>query len=468
MMNSTAEINWDSLDRLILAALEKEKVPGAAVGIFNNGEIHAVGHGITNIDHPLPVTSETLFQVGSISKTFTTTIILRLVEMGKLDLDAPIRTYVPEFRVADEITSARVSLKDLLTHRAGWAGDFFHDTGPGDDALYKYMRDMSRLDQIAPLGTVWSYNNSAFYLAGYLIEVITGRSYQDVLKEMILEPLGLRHCFLDPGDLITYRFAVGHELVDGELQVARPWTLPRSLYPAGGIVTNVFDLLQYAQFHLGDGTTENKTRLLKTETLRTMQSPHVTIWGEKETMGITWFIRDIDGVRTISHEGGTNGQISLLLFVPERTFGFAILTNSERGDALIHKVGNWILHSFLGLDQPEPAPINYTAEDLSEYVGRYVQTFAELELGILSGRLIAQRIPKGGFPAIDSPVPPPPPPMTLAPCEKDRMVILDGEAKGGLIDVIRKPDGSIGWLRSGYRIYARLFPGGSSLLNRGE
>jgi hypothetical protein len=274
------------------------------------------------------------------------------------------------------------------------------------------------------------------------------------LKEMILEPLGLRHCYLDPGDLITYRFAVGHELVDGELQVARPWTLPRSLYAAGGIVTNVIDLLQYAQFHLGDGCTKNKTRLLKTETLKTMQTPQATIWGEKECMGITWFIRDIDGVRTIYHEGGTNGQIALLLLVPERQFSFAILTNSERGDAVAHKVGNWILQQHLGLEIPEPTPIQSTIGELSGYVGRYVQTFAEMELGTLAGRLIAQRIPKGGFPALDSPVAPPPPPMTLALCEKDRMVILDGEAKGGVIDFIRRPDGSIGWLRSGYRIYA--------------
>jgi CubicO group peptidase (beta-lactamase class C family) len=454
-MNETTESKWDLLDKLIQATLVAEKVPGAAVGIYNNGEIHAVGHGITNINHPLPVTAETLFQVGSISKTFTATIILRLVEMGKLALEAPVRAYIPDFKVADEDASSRVTVKDLLTHMGGWAGDFFHDTGPGDDALFKYMRDMARLDQIAPLKTVWSYNNSAFYLAGYLIEVILGKSYQEVLKEMMLEPLDLRHCYLDPGDLITHRFAVGHELVDGEVQVARPWTLPRSLYPAGGIVTNVLDLLQYAQFQLGDGKAINNTRLLKTETLKTMHSPQVTIWGEKESMGITWFIRDIDGVRTIYHEGGTNGQIALLLFVPERKFSFAILTNSDRGDALTHKVGNWILRNQIGLEIPEPAPIHYAEGDLIGYVGRYVQTFAEMELGILAGRLIAQRIPKGGFPALDSPVPPPPPPMTLAPCEKDRMLVLDGEAKGAIIDFLRRADGSIGWLRSGYRIYAR-------------
>jgi CubicO group peptidase (beta-lactamase class C family) len=211
-------------------------VPGVAVGVLYNGETYTAGFGVTHVEHPLPVTEDTLFQVGSISKTFTCTVVMRLVEMGKLGLDATVRIYLPGFKVSDEEASTRATVRHLLTHMAGWVGDFFHDTGAGDDALERYVADMSELEQLAPVGTVWSYNNAGFSVAGRIIEVVTGQTYEAALKELVLEPLGLGHCFLGPGEVITRRFAVGHRDGTEGAQVARPWPLPRGVYPAGGIV----------------------------------------------------------------------------------------------------------------------------------------------------------------------------------------------------------------------------------------
>ena len=178
-MTTSHNSTWDKLCEFTEAARVSKKVPGVVLGILSGGEIKAAGFGVTNLDHPLDVTPETLFQIGSITKTFTGTLIMKWSKMEQLDLDAPVRTYLPEFKVVDETVSQNVTIRHLLTHTSGWFGDFFHDTGPGDDAGAKYMADMADLEQLAPMGEVWSYNNAGFYLAGHLIEVVTGKSYQE-------------------------------------------------------------------------------------------------------------------------------------------------------------------------------------------------------------------------------------------------------------------------------------------------
>jgi CubicO group peptidase (beta-lactamase class C family) len=454
-VNTTVENdNWARLGELVAQLMDKTGVPGVCVGILHQGEVATAGFGVTNAEHPLPVTDETLFQIGSITKTFTGTALMRLVEAGQVELDATLRTYLPEFKVSDEAAAARATVRHLLTHMSGWEGDYFHATGAGDDALARYVADMAGLTQLAPPATVWSYNNAAFSVVGRIIEVLTGKTYEAALKELVLEPLGLQHSFFDPGDLITYRFAVGHHAGGAGAQVARPWPLPRSAYPAGGITCHVQDLLRYARFHLGDGRAEGETRLLSAEAMAAMHSPQAAVWG-KETWGLSWSVDDTAGVRVVSHAGGTNGQSTLLLLVPERAFALAVLTNADRGGMVIHKLSQWVLKQYLELDMPDPTPIEASVEDLAAYGGRYSRPAADIELGILGGRLIGQMILKMHFPTEDSPVPPSPPPASLGLCEKDRLLVLDGGAQGEKMDILRKPDGSIGWLRSGGRIHVR-------------
>ena len=455
-MTEDRQAPFQRLSEFTAEMLRKRQIPGASMGVLAEGEILTAGLGVTNADHPLPVTDETLFQIGSITKTFTVLAAMRLVEMGKLDLDATVRTYLPQFRVADEAASAQATLRHLFTHTAGWVGDFFDDTGAGDDALSRYVTNMANLEQLAPVGTVWSYNNAGFSLAGHVIEVVTGKSYQAALRELVLEPLGLQHCHLNPGDVMTHGFAVGHQMGEKGPQVARPWPLPTSAHPAGGIVCHVKDLLLYARFHLADGTTADGTKLLSPESMSIMHSPQVAIWGDKEEMGLSWFVNEIDGTRTLSHGGGTNGQVTLLQLVPGRRFAIAVFTNADQGGTVTGEVSRWALQQYLGLDSKDPAPIESTVEDLVPYAGRYVNPASgELEIGILGGRLVGQVTPKGGFPTRDSPPPPKPAPMAFAPCEKDRLLVVDGPFKGAKADFIRQQDGSIGWLRASGRIYRR-------------
>jgi CubicO group peptidase (beta-lactamase class C family) len=445
------QMNLDFVTEL----MEEYKVPGVAVGILHEGEVHTAGFGVTNVDHPLPVTDETLFQIGSITKTFTATAMMRLVEMGKLDLEATVRTYLSDFKVADETASAQVTLRDLLTHTGGWDGDLFDDTGPGDDALPRYMDSLADREQVSPVGVHFSYNNAGFSLAGYIIEKVTGKSYQEAVRELVIEPLGLESVCFDPGDAMTYRFAVGHQEDGNDVKVARPWALPRSLYPVGAIICHVKDLLRYARFHLGDGETEEGERLLSPKSMVQMQSPQVSIWGEKQMMGLSWFIDQVSDTHQISHGGGTKGQITLLVLVPEHDFAVAVFTNADLGGHVTRAVSREIMKQYLGLESPEPEPIESTPEELAAYAGRYTRPFADIELGVLAGRLIGQMIFKAGFPTKETPPMPPPPPMTLALYEKDRLLVLDGPSKDMRVDTIRTPEGEIGWLRVGVRLYAR-------------
>ena len=127
-----------------------------AVGVFHDEQERYAYHGVTSIDNPLPVDGSTLFQFGSTGKTFTSVAMLRLVEQGRVDLDAPVRTYVPELRLRDEHAAETVTVLQLLNHTAGWSGDDFTDTGEGDDALARYVEHMAELAQVSPPGHIVS------------------------------------------------------------------------------------------------------------------------------------------------------------------------------------------------------------------------------------------------------------------------------------------------------------------------
>ncbi|NJD59139.1 MAG: beta-lactamase family protein, partial [Anaerolineae bacterium] len=189
-----------------LASAEQKRlpIPGAVLGVLFDGLESIAPFGVTSLEHPLPVSEDTLFQIGSITKTFLGTAVMQLVEMGKLALDAPVRTYLPSLKLADESVAAHVTMRHLLTHTGGWVGDYFNDFGPGEDALAKMVDKMAELPQLTPLGEVWSYNNSGFYLAGRVIEAVTGTNFEAAIKELVLEPLGMHMSFFFTDDVITH------------------------------------------------------------------------------------------------------------------------------------------------------------------------------------------------------------------------------------------------------------------------
>jgi CubicO group peptidase (beta-lactamase class C family) len=439
----------------VAAQMEETGTPGVSLGVLEGDEIRSAALGVTNVEHPLEVTPDTLFQIGSITKTFTGTAAMRLVERGELDLDAPVRRDLPDLRLADEQAAAAVTMRHLLTHTGGWVGDYFDDLGAGDDALARMVSVLPELPQLTPLGEVWSYNNSGFYVAGRVLEVLVGKPYEAAIAELVLEPLGLERSFFFAADVITHRFVSGHlEDDEGETVVARPWPIGRAAHAAGGIVSTVGDVLRYARFHLGDGTAEDGTRVLTRESLESMRTPLVRLT-ETESMGLTWMLREVDGRRVFGHGGGTNGQITLLTVVPDADFAVAVLTNAGRGSEITRDATRLALAEYAGLDDREPETAPRSPAELAEFAGRYTSALADVVLEPGDGVLVVTTTLKGGFPSRDAPPPPSPPPYELAFYGDDLVFVPEGRFKAAKGRFLRGPDGRVAWLRAGGRIHAR-------------
>ncbi len=436
-----------------------------AVGIYNEGTDEYAFHGITGIEQPLEVEENTLFQSGSTGKTFTATAIMRLVEQGKVDLDATVRTYVPELRLKDEDVAQRVTILHLLNHTAGWSGDLMKPTGDGDDALEKYVENMAELDQITPLGETVSYNNASLALAGRVIEKVTGKTFEEAMKELIFEPLGLEHSFFFPNEIMTRRFAIGHnQKPDGTITVTRPWALPRGAWPAGGISTNIGDLLAWARFHLGDGKASSGTRVLSQELLAKMQQPTMETPGSAlgDAVGIAWMLSDVEGVRLVAHGGDTIGHHCMFVMVPERDFAIACLTNcGPNGPQFNEELLKWALHTYLGIVEEDPVPLELDDAELVQYAGTYETLAVTAQLTVRSGGLLLEvevkpemikQLLEAGE---EEPPPSPPFSLGLLEGEGDRYIITDGPAKGMKGYFVRDDDGTIKSVHVGGRLAVR-------------
>ena len=434
--------------------MEELEIPGGILGIMHEGKEQIVGLGVTNIENPLPVTADTLFQAGSITKTFTATAAMRLVEQGLLELDAPVVAYLPDLRLADRDTAAKVTMRHLLIHTAGWQGDYFEDFGRGEDALERAARRFFDLPQITPLGEVWSYNNSAYCLAGRIIEVITGNCYEQAIKDLVLNPLGLNNSYFFAEEVITHRFTVGHTYAEQGHQVARPWNLARVMNPAGGLSSNAPDLLRYARFHMGDGTSQDSQRILSPESLREIQTPTIAATGI-EKMGMAWFITQVNSDRIIEHPGGTNGQVSSLLLAPGKGYAMVLAFNSDRGRRLVERIKFMALQEFTGIQVPEAVPVDREPGQLKEYSGRYTTVGQVVDL-VPSGKNLELKLTMtGGFPTPDSPPRPSPPPALLGFYEEDRVVVINPPFQGERAEFVRDSRGQVKWMRLLGRLHTK-------------
>jgi CubicO group peptidase (beta-lactamase class C family) len=470
------------LDDVIRAAMVRYGVPGVAVGVLHHGREYTNGYGVTNLNAPVPVDASTLFQTGSITKTYTATLMMRLVERGQVDLDAPVRRYLPGLALADDAVAARVTVRQLLNHTAGWFGDYF---GPepsalqptvwprrGDDAVSLLVADMAQVPQLAPLGAMFGYNNAAFVLAGRVIEAVTGQTYEAALTEMLLKPLGMKRAVLFPEEAISYRVAAGHGPdAHGNAVVNPMWALPRELNPAGGLILPITEQLTYARFHLGDGTAADGTRLLSPERLtemRTARAPGLafssTANAEIYGVGVGWQLERIGDVQIVTHLGGTFGQMSLLALVPERGFAVAVFANTyPQGHRLNYEVSTWALQAYLGLRTPLPTTVDLPAARLAEYVGRYGVEVdlpgggAEvIEVAADGGGLTAQVFEGSSLQEPLTDFTPVGPAARLAFFRDDATLVTGGDYTYLGADFVRDDSGRIGWFRWEKHIQPRL------------
>lgn len=442
--------NFKTISNHIQKEMKRLHVPGVSIGIYHQGKEWAGGFGVTSNEHPLAVTPDTLFQTGSISKTFTGTLLMMLAEQGKIDLDAPVRKYIKDFKLSDESVTKKATIRHLLTHTGGWVGDYFNDFGTGDDALDKMVKDIAKLPQVQPLGKIWSYNNAGFNIAARVIEMVTQKSYEQALQEMLLDPLGLNMTYLYPSDvLITHRFVVGHYRKDNKTHVARPWAIGRAGNGVGGVVSTVKDLLAYARFHMGTGN-----KIIKRKTLEAMRVKQVNAGGRGD-MGITWFIRYANNLTAYAHGGATHGQQAYFFYIPANDFALAILTNSDDGGIITAQTFGMALDLYFGIKLKSPQPLA-TPQELKEFSGRYKIGTECFDIKVKGKYLVYHHIPLGGFPTPETPPGPAMPPMRFAFYDQDKLIGLDEPYNGTLGDIIRDEQGRVEYFRVGGRAHKKI------------
>jgi CubicO group peptidase (beta-lactamase class C family) len=452
-----------TLQEFVEARAAEFGVPGAAVGIWAGGQEIFASHGVTSVANPLPVDEDTLFVLGSIGKPFTATALMRLVEDGLVELDAPVRRYVPELALPDERAAAEITVMQLLNHTAGLDWRLSADTGEGDDALAAYVAELAGLDLIARPGERASYSQAGFNLAGRIIEKVTGLTFEQAVASLIFEPLGLSNTLYAANDVMTRRFAVGHNLgEEGTQTITRRWKDSRANNPGGGAVSSAADLLRWARFHLGDGHAQDGAQVLSGEALRRMWEPTVELRGSSlgDAFGICWFLREVGGVRAFGHGGSANGQFAELLIVPERDFAVVALSNSgpDGGLAFNQAVVRWALECYLGLDDRDPEPLPYDRERAAEVAGGYENDLMAITIAADGELTIECAIKPEIRAASDAELPPdlPPAPMGLLPGDEGEYIVTGGGLVGQRGFFTRDAGGAITGMDLAGRLFGRV------------
>ena len=392
------------LDKELKRLIRKHKVPGASVAVLRGKRV--VAHsaaGVVNKNTSVKTTTDTLFQIGSITKPMTATMIMQLRDEGKLKLDAPILTYLPNFRIADMHRLRNVTIRHLLSHTSGIDGDFFPRTDSGDRAIEQLLDMSAMLPSLFKPGTNFSYSNIGFAVLGRVIEVLDGRSFDRALKKRIFEPLEMNHALSLPEDNIRYLVAVGHvpsHKNPKELVVPDHNYLTIGMKSAGSTPAMTADnLLRFAAVHMQDGIGLNGVKLLSKRSAQEMRRRHWPMGrkkqNERNSRGLAWILSDWDGEKLFSHGGSTIGQDSYLIVSADKKTGVALLTNG--GD-----VGNFNRELLTGLLKslaritvpPIPTAVENVKIKSEELVGVYENIDNKVEISERNGKLYGANLPK--------------------------------------------------------------------------
>jgi CubicO group peptidase (beta-lactamase class C family) len=384
----------------------KYHVPGAALGILRDGEIVDVAAGVLSVDTGFRATPDTIFQIGSISKVWTATLIMQLVDEGLLDLDAPVRDVLPDFAVADPEVSAAVTARHLLTHTSGIDGDVFDDTGRGDDAVTKYVAILATIAQNHPLGATFSYCNSGYTLLGAMVEKLTGMTWDQALVQRICQPLGLVATVTRPEEMLLHPTAVGHVGGgdDGPVRQAPVALLPRAVGPAGLITARAHDVLCFARMHLAGGVTPDGRRVLSASSADAMTQFQTEVPDPYTLGGDSWglgWIRFAWGqagdVRLFGHDGNTIGQSAFLRILPGAGFAVVLLTNGGNARGLYQELYGELFAGLAGVAIPEEfaPPADPPTVPIADWLGGYERASVRTEVLERDGELVLRTIGTG-------------------------------------------------------------------------
>ncbi len=364
---------------------KRHHVPGAQLGILDGDDMVDVAFGVLNIRTGAPATTESVFQIGSVTKVWTATVIMQLVDEGLVGLDTPVAEVLPELRLSDPDVTKTVTIRHLLTHTSGIDGDVFTDTGRGDDCLEKYVELLAEAAQNHPLGATWSYCNSGFSLLGRVIENLTETTWDQAMRDRLFTPLGLSRTMTLPEEAILHAAAVGHVDADGEQVPTAVWDLPRSVGPAGLVKSTVADVLGFARLHLSGGLAPDGTRVLSAESAEAM-TRHEADLPDKHILGDSWGLGWIrfgwHGHRLIGHDGNTLGQAAFLRLLPEQGIAVALLANGGNTRDLYQDLYREIFAEVAGVEMAHPftPPEEPVEVDVTPYVGTYARSSVRMEV----------------------------------------------------------------------------------------
>jgi CubicO group peptidase (beta-lactamase class C family) len=343
--------NWTAhLNELAAEA----NVPGAALGIWSDGQEILAAHGVLNAATQVPVTTDSVFQVGSITKLWTATMIMQLVDEGLLSLDTTVSEVLPGARLGTADVGGQVTVRHLLTHTSGIDGDVFTDTGRGDDCVERYVGLLAEVPSVFTPGATYSYCNSGYVLLGRIIEVIDGQSWDESLRGRLTGPLAATQTVTLPEEAILHRAAVGHQRCGTPVHV---WGLPRSIGPAGLITATPGDLLTFARLHLDGGITADGKRLLSEAAVTAMRSACAAIpefSAPGSAIGLGWRLSRWGNRTIVGHDGDTIGQSAYLRIDPEAGIAACLLTNSAESESLYGEVFSEVFGDLTGVNMPPP------------------------------------------------------------------------------------------------------------------
>lgn len=377
-------------------AARRHGVPGAALAFWTGGRLVEVATGVVNRNTGVETTADSVFQVGSTTKVWTAALVMQLVDEGLVELDRPVGDYLPEFAVADGAEKA-ITVRHLLTHTGGFDGDLFEDTGRGDDCLDKYVDFLHDAGHVHAPGALFSYCNAGYCVLGALVARVRGATWERVMRERLLDPLGATHSALLPEEAILFRAAAGH--VGPEGVVHHAWVMPRSNAPAGSTMCLApRELVRFGRIFVAGGLAEDGTRLLSEESVAAMRTGQVDVPGISGLLADRWglgFELFDWGGEVYGHDGGTIGQSTFWRVVPGADFAIAMSANGGGFLGLLADVVLPVIREVTGLPVPDfPVPAGTPrAVDPTPYAGRYEGPMIAYEVTGADGGLDITMIP---------------------------------------------------------------------------
>ena len=355
-------------DEYVNKALKDWDVPGLAIAIVKNDQIvFAKGYGVRKLGDPTPVDEKTLFAIGSSSKAFTSASIAMLVDEGKLKLDDPATKYLPGFQLFDPYVTRELTVRDLLCHRSGLErGDFlWYGTSYSRDEIVQRVR---YLKPSWSLRSKFGYQNIMYLAAGQIVAGVSGKRWDDFIRERIFKPLGMTSSSTSINDLKNAAdVATPHSKLGTHVEII-PWRNIDNIAPAGAINSNAVDMAQWVRLQLGEGVYKGQ-RLISSGGAKEMHTAQTVIrmeppWTLFHTdahflnYGLGWFLHDHRGRKVVEHGGNIDGMTALVAMIPEEKLGLVILTNMN-GTQLPSAIAGRVYDLFLGVQ-----PRDYSAESL--------------------------------------------------------------------------------------------------------